>query len=43
MEKHYKILVDLTLWHLKLYKYKFRVQSKDYVEYGFLCFKFIVG
>lgn len=41
--KYYKVLVNLTLWHLRPYKYKWKVAEKEYIEYGFLCFKYVVG
>jgi hypothetical protein len=41
--KYYKILIDLRLWHLKPYAYKHEVGNRKYVEYGFLCFKLIIG
>jgi hypothetical protein len=41
--KYYKILIDLTLWHLKPYKFSHEVGKKKYIEYGFLCFKLVIG
>ena len=41
--KYYKILIDLRLWHLKPYVYKHEVGNRKYVEYGFLCFKLVIG
>ena len=41
--KHYKILIDLKLWHLKPYKFIHEVGMKKYQEYGFLCFKLVIG
>jgi hypothetical protein len=41
--KYYKILVSLSTWHLKPYRFEHTVGQKTYIEYGFLCFKFIIG
>jgi hypothetical protein len=41
--KYYKILIDLKLWHLKPYKFKHDIGNRKYQEYGFLCFKLVIG
>ncbi len=40
--KYCKILINLTIWHLKPYRIEHFI-SKDYlVEYGFLCIKLLI-
>jgi hypothetical protein len=42
--KYYKILINITIWHLKPYKIKhMNISNSDVIEYGFLCFKFIMN
>jgi hypothetical protein len=41
--KYYKILINLIIWHLKPYKYIQIIGIKEYIEYGFLCFKLVIG
>lgn len=41
--KHHKILIDLRTWHITPYKLTFLVEGKSYTDYGFLCFRYIIG
>jgi hypothetical protein len=41
--KYYKVMVDLTIWHLRPFKNNHTVQNKNYIEYGFLCFRLVIG
>jgi hypothetical protein len=40
--KYCKILINLTIWHLKPYKLKQLLCGANLTEYGFLCFKLII-
>lgn len=41
--KYYKLFIDLSCWHLKPYKKEYTIQESKYIEYGFLCFKYVIG
>jgi hypothetical protein len=40
--KYCKLLINLTLWHLKPYEVRHFIQNTHITEYGFLCFKLIL-
>jgi len=40
--KYCKILINLSIWHLKPYKLKQVLSDNKLIEYGFLCFKLII-
>lgn len=42
-KKFCKILINITLWHLRPYKVKQFVNNTHLVEYGFLCFKLVIS
>ncbi len=43
MEMEYvKILVNITIWHLKPYWVRYKVSGNNLSEFGFLCFKLII-
>lgn len=42
--KYYKILINITIWHLRPYKINHEnVNGSKIIEYGFLCFKFVIN
>jgi len=41
--KYYKIIIHPSIWHLRPYKIRQTIQDKKYIEYGFLCFRFVIG
>lgn len=40
--KYLKVVIDLTVWHLKPFKFNEKVSENNLTIFGFMCFKLIV-